>query len=348
MDKICKRVLILFLLTVGAASLTNCQQSKDQDAAEKHVDFKTIETDALIGSPIDLIAQNDTLLINQFGTQEFLMWLSTEDGSVIKTDLRRGNGPREMLGPLEVAKLGDSLMILDRPQLKVYRSDYMCDTLYSVVENIPHWASQLFPLGQDSYLAVKFLFKEEDSEIANTRFAIIRSGKPIVNFGSYPKLSASDKQTPIDGLAYFHQSFGFCKLPDNRFAVTTSHVISIYAPDGNSYRLEKEVQIAPYEYTYTPATENMSTVVILNEGYDRGAGVGIAFHDGKLYVPFHEGDSENIVILCYDTELNLQSKIVPSTPLLDPFVIDGNGNIMAIGEGENSFIAVSTLAVQDI
>lgn len=348
MKTIISATLIGIFLSTGIGTLTSCKQNKEVAIEEKQLDFKTIETEAVIGSPVNLIEIGDTLLVNHYGGNEFLVWLSKKDGSVVKADIHKGNGPREMQGPLEVDAIGDSLMILDRPSFKVYNSDYMCDTLYTQTESLPFWVSQLYPLPTGGYLAGKFLMSGENPEVANTRFAIIKDDGTVVNFGSYPTFSNSDKDVPADGKAFFHQTFGFCPLPDNRFAVTSSHTISIYTLDNDSYRLEKEVQVAPYEYTYTPGTSTMSASAWIDKGYDTGMGPGIAYHDGKLYMPYYEGKSEDFVILCYDTDLNPVSKIVPSTQIFAPFIIDNAGYILAIAENENSFIAVSSIPVQDL
>ena len=135
--------LIGIFLSTSVGILTSCNQSKEAAIEEKQLDFKTIETEAVIGSPVNLIDKGDTLLVNHYGGNEFLVWLTKKDGSVVKTDIHKGNGPREMFGPLEVDAIGDSLMIFDRPRFKVYHSDFMCDTLYTQIESLPFCLSQL-------------------------------------------------------------------------------------------------------------------------------------------------------------------------------------------------------------
>ena len=339
--------VIKFAILAVISVLGGCSQ-REKAPDERQLSFNVIETEAVMGAPVNLIISGDTLLVNHYGGNEFMVWLSEKDGSIIKSDIRKGKGTREMLGPLEVDSWDSGLMIFDRPQYKLYESDFMCDSLKADLRELPVWVSQLYPLTGGNLLAVKFLYGQEDTEVTGTRYAVIKKNGDIVNFGKYPDFSKSDKETPADGLAFFHQTNGFCHLPENRFAATTSHVISVYEPYGGTYRLVAEKQIAPYEYTYTPATSTMSATAFLDKGYDRGAGAGLAYHDGKIYVPYREGESEDIVILCYDLDLNPVCKVIPSTPISDPFVIDSSGRLVAIGEDEKSYIAISESSVSEL
>lgn len=321
----------------------------DNTNKEHIFDFNILHTNALIDTPLDIAVKGDSLLVNQYFGDKFLVWLSLKDGSLIKTDISKGNGRREMQGPLLVNSFSDSLLIYDRQRFGLYKTDFMCDSIITATERLPFWTTKVFPFKNGNMLVSKIPFGVEDAEIADTRFAIMRGDSVLSHFGDYPRLSNSDKESDSEELANFHQILGFQELPDNEFAVVSSHVLSLYSASEDGYVLKKEIAVVPYEYNTRAATQNQSAMSSLKEGESIGVPIGLAYHSGKIYLPFQETEDDDIVIMCYDMDLNLVGTIKPAVSIMPPFVIDDNGRIVALSENDKeTSIVVSTTSVDDI
>jgi len=309
--------------------------SHEKHSIEYNMDFKTIDTHHIIGNPLDVIIKGESMLVNQFNGDKYLTWFSLNNGNVLKTKIPKGNGPNEMQGPLMVSSFSDSLLIFDRSRFRLYKSDFQCDSIITYIENLPFWTTKVFPMSNGCVILSKIPFGVDDKNISTTRFAVIRGDSVLSNFGKYPNLSKSDRTSDSEQLANFHQIHGFAELPGNRFAVTSSHVLSLYSGSGNEYHLEKEVEIAPYEYESRSSTSNHSAKTTLLNGYSYGTRQGLEYYEGKIYLPFKETNDDSITFLVYDMDLNLIGKIIPSIPIVTPFTIDVKGRIVTLKEDEN-------------
>lgn len=340
-------LIAVIIIDIVAVVLYGC--GSDVKLKEYEMDFNVLSTNTIISIPLDIAVKGDSLLVNQYFGDKFLVWLSLKDGSLIKTDISKGNGRREMQGPLSVNSFSDSLLIYDRQRFGLYKTDFMCDSIITAIERLPFWTTKVFPFKNGNMLVSKIPFGVEDAEIADTRFAIMRGDSVLSHFGDYPRLSNSDKESDSEELANSHQILGFQELPDNEFAVVSSHVLSLYSASEDGYVLKKEVAVAPYEYNTRAATQNQSAMSSLKEGESIGVPIGLAYHSGKIYLPFQETEDDDIVIMCYDMDLNLVGTIKPAVSIMPPFVIDDNGRIVALSENDKeTSIVVSTTSVDDI
>lgn len=307
----------------------------EKQSLEYAMDFEAIDTHHIIGIPLDVVIDGESMLVNQFSGDKYLTWFSLSNGNVLQAKIAKGNGPNEMQGPLMVSSFSDSLLIFDRSRFRLYKSDLQCDSIITYIENLPFWTTKIFPMSNGCVIASKIPFGVVDENISATRFAVIRGDSVLSNFGKYPNLSKSDRASDSEQLANFHQIHGFTELPGNRFAVTSSHVLSLYSGNGNEYHLEKEFAIAPYEYESQSSTSNHSANTTLLNGYSYGTRHGLEYYDGKIYLPFREAKDDNMIFLVYDMDLNLIGKIVPSIAIDTPFTIDEKGRIVTLREGEN-------------
>ena len=338
--------LILIISVCVFFSLTGCKHDKES-FAYVDMDFEIISTNETLGILLDLRVKGDTLLTNQFSGDKFLNWFSLKDGSLIKSEISRGTAYKEMLGPLMINMIGDSLLIYDRQKFCLYKSDFLCDTIIKSVKDLPFWATGVFSLNDGSNIISKIPFGTEDAECGETRFAVLLNDSVTSHFGSYPEYTASDRMSNVEQKAFFHQTLGICELPNGRFLAVSSHILSLYSVNDTGFDVIKEIVASPYEYTTTPATATISATATLESGYDRGFLRQPVFHDGKIYIPYK--NDKGINIYCYDTDLNLIGIIIPSLPILTPFAIDDDGRIVALVEEENSTnISISKISVEDI
>lgn len=333
------QIIIVVLFFAGTAIIPGCKPQNTTD--EYDIAFDSIRIDSVVGLLLDLNLKGDTMLVNQFYGDEFLSWISLSDGKLIKSAIKRGDGPNDMIGPLKVNLLSDGqLRIYDKQGFNVYSSDFDCNKVGKIIK-LPFSTSTIFCFNDGKILASKVPFGINDEKEKATRFTIFIDSINKVCFGEYPRLSKSEQDYPIEARAQFHQTNGFCELPDNRFVVLSSHVLSMYVSDKGNYHLLYEKSIAPYDYTYSPSTSNQSASVKLREGYPKGAKGGIIYHCGLLYFPFYE-NSDKMTILCYDLNFNFIKKINVATNFHKSICLTSEGKVVAIGEeAEASYIFIS-------
>ncbi|MDE5664646.1 MAG: TolB-like 6-bladed beta-propeller domain-containing protein [Duncaniella sp.] len=333
------QIIIVVLLFAGTAIIPGCKSRNT--IVEYDITFDSIRIDSVVGLLLDLNLNGDTILVNQFYGDEFLTWISLSDGKVIKSSIKRGDGPNDMIGPLKVNMLSDGqLRIYDRQGFNVYSSDFEGNNVGKIMQ-LPFSTSTIFCFNDGKILASKIPFGIDDEKEKTTRFTIFTDSVDKVSFGEYPRLSKSEQDYPVEALAQFHQTNGFCELPDSRFVVLSSHVLSMYVLDNGKYQLLYEKSIAPYDYTYSPSTSNQSASVKLRDGYPKGAKGGIIYHCGLLYFPFYENGDE-MTILCYDLNFNFIKKINVATKFHKSICLTSEGKVVAIGEeAEASYIFIS-------
>lgn len=324
--------------------------NKNNNAETYTMDFNIVPTEEVFNIVLNIATKGDTLLVNQFSGDHFLNWVSLKNGELLKSKISKGNGPGELLGSLLVTPINDSLVILDSQAFNLYKSNFHCDSIILDVKSLPFWTSKVFPLSNAINIVSKIPFGESREKIRNTRFAAMLKDSVILHFGEYPNFSESDKKSGIEQKAHFHQTAGLCELPNNRFAVASSHTLSIYSFDNGTFKLQKEIMISPYEYSSTPATKIMSAIAKIEDGYDAGVRNGIAYFNDKIYIPYQKDARGDISsILCYDTELNPIGEIIPNIPILAPITIDIKGRIIAMAEDESSTnICISKKSLNEI
>lgn len=327
-------ILSSLFCVVSCIVLSNC--NKEDKTKTFYMDFETVHTNEVFSIVLDVATKGDTLLVNQFSGDHLLNWLSLKNGECLKSEISKGNGPGEMTGSLLINTVNDSLLILDRQAFNLYKSDFNCDSIIPYVKSLPFWTSKVFPLSNGINIVSKIPFGVDDEEVKKFRFAAMVKDSVISHFGNYPDFSNADKKSDLEQKAHFHQVSGFCEIPDNRFVVVSSHVLSLYYFDDGIFKLQKEIKISPYEYSATPATKIMSAMAKIDDGYDVGVCNGITYFNGKLYMPYKKEQGDSLYsILCYDTELNLVGEIIPQSPIMAPFTIDSKGRIIALAEGDS-------------
>lgn len=347
MKKLINRLFVAVMAAGYIISFGACKGEKQYEPKEYTVDFDVIPTDEAIGIILDLNIKGDTLLVNQFSGDYFLNWISLEDGKLLHSALTRGSAYKEMIGPLQVNMVGDSLTIFDKQKRWIYKSDYLCDTVIKCAEKLPHLTLSVFPLSSGVNIVSKLPMDDKDKECYESRFTAMRGDSVIAHFGQYPDYTASDQRSNMQQKAFFHQTYALCELPDDRFVVATSHTLSLYSAKDGKYELIKEIVVAPYEYHTTEATQFMGATAELDEGYEKGLMGQMFYHSGKLYMAYKRSDDR--IIRCYDPDLNLIGEISTNLPIDRSFAIDDQGRIIGLLENENSTdICISQTSVNDL
>lgn len=338
-----KGALALALLLL--IKLTGCNgRSNEGEVAEWQLEFRVAGENNQIGYPIAIKFVNDTLLVNDFYGDSLVHCIDVNSWKTNRKFARKGNGPGEVIPPVECIAYGDSLMIFSRPTMTLFKAeggDY--DRLTSTA-TFPTVVSRLYKAGENEFIASMIPYNSSDFD--GKRFIVLNEeGTVQYAFGEYPRFWTEEKEIPVDVLANFHQVDDFCKISPDTFAVVSSHVLSIYAKNNlHQYELVKEKLLFPYEYTYNLSNGMISAKTRLKEGFPMGAD-GIELLGEDIIVAYNMNQLPdfdlNVEFLRYDKDLNLKAIYHPSVPVKAPFLIDKNRSIIAFDNEKDGTFVVS-------
>lgn len=327
----------IYLLLLVCCFLGCSSQYRKEEAVEKELRFECLPSSPFLGLPIQIVALDSVLLVNDFYGDTLVHCLSLETGSEIAKWGIKGVGPNEVMPPLHLLKGQDSLFVFSRPVWKLYavegREGHLRETAQLLAD-----VSLLFPLSDSTYLA--------SGMFGDKRFSVMNgAGKEKMRFGDYPDLWSRERDLPMEIKRMFHQVLGYGFSEKHGFAVVDSHVLSLYGEESGGYRLKKEVLLAPYEYDFSG--EGISTRTRLKDSFAKGA-VDLAASDSCLYILFDNhslasGKEMRKEIRCYDWEGNLLCKYIPNVNL-SYLTLSMDGKLVGLTEGENPVIAVASLS----
>jgi hypothetical protein len=135
-----------------------------------------------------------------------------------------GNGPGEMISPLDVHIAKDRLYVAYRQTMTLYSlppdSLLLPDRKLKKHFQTPTETIHLFPLSDSLFIASGYF---------QPRYAVFDyRGEKVHEFGDYPAYWSREKDLPLRVRAMFHQT-GFAKHPvEARFVAYSSHTLEIY------------------------------------------------------------------------------------------------------------------------
>ncbi|WP_290071771.1 BF3164 family lipoprotein [Muribaculum intestinale] len=333
--------MAISIVAMTLLGFTSCSSGSRNDGVNNvMVDFDSVMLASPIGIPLDMYLNGDTVFITQFHGDTLLNGFSIHDGHVLSSAIVRGNGPGEVIGPISVQKKDFGIVVCDRQGFNLYFSEMADGSNLKELMSLPQQASSVFVFDNKDVLISKIPFTIDKEYKDNTRFTLYSRDGRQLDFGKYPSFNKNEESLPVEIIAHFHQTRGFCEVSDTLFAVSTSHTLSKYSKTEKGIRLISEVLLAPYSYSYNNATVTMSVTTKLEPGYMYGASYGLFHINGHLYVPFREFD-KNLIIYCFDDDLNLCRKLIPKSSVSDIITIDENGRLFSILEHEDSYLAIS-------
>lgn len=171
-----KRILCILLVL---SSIWGCS-SYQKETAKETLAFSVLPvSSSLLGLPIQIVAFDSVLLVNDYYGDTLVHCLSLRTGGEIIKFGVRGNGPNEVIPPLHLLKTPDSLFVLSRPQWILYTVSGTPRMQLEKKMRLPAAVSLLFALGDSAYLA--------SGMFPDKRFYIFDSaGKEKSRFGDYP------------------------------------------------------------------------------------------------------------------------------------------------------------------
>ena len=325
-----KRILCILLVL---SSLWGCS-SYQKETPKETLDFSVLPiSSSLLGLPIQIVACDSVLLVNDFYGDTLVHCLSLKTGSEITKFGVRGSGPNEVMRPLHLLKTPDSLFVFSRPQWLLYTVSGTPRVHLEKKMKLPTDVSLLFPLGDSSYLA--------SGMFPDKRFYIFDgAGKEKSRFGDYPNFWSRENDLPIEVKRMFHQVRGYGFSIKNGFAFADSHVLSLYRHTSSGYVLSKEVLLAPYEYDYT--ANGIGSMTNLKPSFARGV-MDLAISDEFIYVLFDSNIKDTSSkskkeIWRYDWDGNLLNKYVPNVDI-SLITVQPDGTLIGLTDEGDSKIA---------
>jgi hypothetical protein len=218
---------------------------------QENISFEEIPFPDLLGSVMQLLKVDDLLLINDFHGDSLVHIYNLKTHQKMGYLVSAGNGPNELIAPLELQMNGGNLWILSRPLHMLSHiscADIAKNGTVSLVRDgsIKGEADCFVPLDVNHLVYSGFFTK---------RYALANTEKlgEVQEFGDYPDFWESEKDFPVEAKAMFHQSRFAVNPTDHLFASCSYFALEIYSydtPATNVPELKFRKQLGRYEYDY--------------------------------------------------------------------------------------------------
>ncbi|GHT27647.1 hypothetical protein AGMMS49574_00490 [Bacteroidia bacterium] len=314
--------MVILSITIIFA-LNSCSYNKKQLSfnSEKEINLILIPYPDILGISMQIMKDSNLLFINDFRGDTLIHVFDIQKQKIIKKIIPVGNGPNELISPLEIHFSNNELFIFCRQTSTAYiiskklllAGSKNMEKLFQV----SHLSNHLYPLNDSLFLS---------SGLYEKRYSLINNhGGTIYEFGEYPTYWYEEKNIPIEARAMFHQ-VDFEKNPSAQMFVTfSSHILEIYDYHTNIYQpiLVKSILMGNYNYKYTTGS-----VLSVRNGYDVERGIkSVAVSSKYIFIVYSErkDDSQNAdsQIRIIDWEGN-PIKILKSNKEINCLVIDEN------------------------
>lgn len=265
---------------------------------QEQMSFKNIAYPDLLGSTMQLMKKGDYLFINEFHGDSlvhiFNLKTARKEGDLVAS----GNGPNELMSPLELQIVDDNLWVLSR-QLHLLNH-----IPFSAIDENPvllkdglvkSEADCFIPLDENRVVFSGFFKK---------RYGLmdLKNREVINEFGDYPDFWDAEKDFPTEAKAMFHQSRFAINTDKQLFASCSYFALEIYSYDSegmNVPKLKYRKQLGKYEYDFQSGGRITAT---MRAGADL-ASVDIVSGGEYLYVLIQDEENRkhrNIMVLDWE------------------------------------------------
>ena len=250
---------------------------------QKEIVCKAIDYPDIIGIGLQLLKVDSFLIINDFHGDSLLTLFNLNNHTISHKLISKGNGPNEMISPLDVSLCDGNLYILSRSKFRFGHISVQ-DLNKKNIEikeqiQLPQKSDCFLPLNNNT-----FIF----SGMWDKRYALFQKEKNsnnsnIVEFGEYPDFWEKEKDFPNSVKAMFHQC-KFVKHPTlPLFATCSNYVLEIYTYKEDGICIPEllfKKQLGFYNYTFT----HQNIITAKNSQTSSPEIKGIACSDKYLYL----------------------------------------------------------------
>ncbi len=217
----------------------------------RQITLQNMEYPDIIGIGMQLVQIDSLLIINDFHGDSLLNVYDSKHHILKKRLVSKGNGPDDMVSPLDISLCNDKLYILSRP---LFRFSYISKD--NILESHPQmYGHTQLPQMSDRFLPLNdslFVF----SGMWEKRYALYQKNKidSLRIFGDYPTFWSEEKDIPTMPRAMFHQCEIVKHPKKNLFASASNYVLEIFSfdPTGKELpHLEFRKKLGNYEYTFS-------------------------------------------------------------------------------------------------
>jgi len=329
-----KKLNLLFFVVFFLFACTNRHNNNDNVfEVQKSIELNSIEYPDILGISMQLLKKDSLLLINDFRGDSLIHVFDLKKMQLVRKIISVGNGPNELISPLEIHFTDNNLYIFYRqasilysiPNTNILEGSKNMKELFRISSDANH----LYPLSDSIFIASGFYQK---------RYAIINNkGEIIKKFGEYPSYWSEEHDIPDKARAMFHQT-NFLKHPNGqRFLTYSSHIIEIYNEDliNANPVLIKKILIGKYQYDYI-----ITNILSANKKPDTERGiVYVACSHKYIYVVYdpskNTNESENSQIFVYDWNVHPIEKLLFNKKISCLFIDENGGKGYVIAEDPN-------------
>lgn len=269
------------------------------DVQEK-LSFKEVPFPDLLGSTMQLLKVDSLLLINDFHGDSLIHIYNLNTQRKMGYLVAKGNGPHELLAPLELQQDGENLWVLSRPMhvlSHVPLSAIGRNVSASLVRDgrVKGEADCFVPLPPNHLVYSGFFTKRYG--LADTEHL-----EEVKEFGDYPDFWEDEKNFPVEAKAMFHQSRFAVNVTEHLFASCSYFALEIYGYGTSSAdvpELKFRKQLGRYEYDYQ---QGMQVSASLRPGADLAA-VDVVNGGKYLYILIQDEENRkhrNIMVLDWE------------------------------------------------
>lgn len=316
-----RKAIALFL---GACfCLTGCSGSRKKEAEkigytfdkQEQLSFQEMAYPGLLGESMQILKKDSLLLINDFYGDSLIHVFNLRTGYREGALVAKGDGPGELLPPVELQWVDSQLWLLSRPLHRLSRISWEGNSRLPI-ENEGQASTEadcFIPLGNRQIVF---------SGLWDKRYGIARQGaiRDVALFGEYPDFWAAEADIPAMAKGMFHQCRFAINTSKRLFASCSYYVLDIYeyGEEGELPRLKMRKQLGKYEYDYV-SSGMISTQVKPGSGL---ASIDIVGGKDHLYVLIQDEENRrNRNIMVLDWEGN-PVKLLKSGHRIACFAID--------------------------
>lgn len=331
--------IIKFLIFLIMISLNSCKQQKEDNFEFERIDFKSLMRISDIGLPLEFIAAGDTLFISDFYGDSLVHVYDLNQKVKINQIINKGNGPGEVMPPIKLSLINDSIFVYSRPIFGLFEGVRSLNPELKLKTLVPTRTMNIFSLGNNLFIASQSAFNCNDNFSSDRFLALDSLGNISYSFGEYPKFLPMETNMNEEVLSNFHQTNSIFFNKDGDLIATGPYDISFYSKDGEKkFKLKKMLKVADYDYEYNEGTQLMSARTKIKDGSSGNIIGSVPFKEyivlGKLVQEYPV--EENIIeFLIYDNQGEFIKKLKPDHKVEAPFCITDAGEIIAIYNNEN-------------
>lgn len=264
------------------------------DSQEQMV-FSEIAYPDLLGSTMQIVKKDSLLFINEFHGDSLIRIFNLNNNRIQKHLVSVGNGPNELISPLEIQAVGNELWVLSRPLHSLNHISFSNIDGASILAQdglVKSEADCFMPLGNGNVVLSGFFTK---------RYGLmnLQDKNLIKEFGDYPDFWLNEKDIPVTAKAMFHQCRFAINTEKQLFASCSYFVLDIYKYDADGKRvpeLKVRKQLGKYEYDFESGGQVTAN---LRPGADP-ASVEVIGGDEHIYVIVQDEENRknrNIMVL---------------------------------------------------